>query len=45
MINQELTDLEKGLIQSLTVLKANGRLLVISFHSLEDRIVKNFMPA
>jgi 16S rRNA (cytosine1402-N4)-methyltransferase len=44
-INQELTDLEKGLSASLRVLKAGGRLVVISFHSLEDRIVKQFMQA
>ena len=44
-INQELTDLEKGLSAALNVLKAGGRLVVISFHSLEDRIVKQFMQA
>ena len=42
-INQELDDLEKGLIQALGALKKEGRLVVISFHSLEDRIVKQFM--
>lgn len=41
-INQELQCLETVLIQSLQVLKVSGRLLVLSFHSLEDRIVKNF---
>jgi len=44
-INQELTDLEKGLAAALKVLKAGGRLVVIGFHSLEDRIVKQFMQA
>ena len=44
-INQELTDLEKGLAAALKVLKAGGRLVVISFHSLEDRIVKQFIQA
>jgi 16S rRNA (cytosine1402-N4)-methyltransferase len=44
-INQELADLEKGLSAALKVLKAGGRLVVISFHSLEDRIVKQFMQA
>ena len=44
-INQELTDLEKGLSAALKVLKAGGRLVVISFHSLEDRIVKQFIQA
>jgi len=42
-INQELEQLETALEQSLDVLKAGGRLCVISFHSLEDRIVKRFM--
>jgi len=42
-VNKELEDLERGLIQGLDVLKVGGRLLVISFHSLEDRIVKHFM--
>mgnify|MGYP000051719123 CR=1 FL=1 len=42
-INQELHDLEKGLEVALKLLKTGGRLVVISFHSLEDRIVKQFM--
>ncbi|MDA8561550.1 16S rRNA (cytosine(1402)-N(4))-methyltransferase RsmH [Gammaproteobacteria bacterium] len=42
-VNHELDDLHIGLLQSLDALKIGGRLLVISFHSLEDRIVKNFM--
>lgn len=42
-INHELTDLEKGLEQAVSALTVGGRLLVISFHSLEDRIVKHFM--
>ncbi|KTC66107.1 S-adenosyl-dependent methyltransferase activity on membrane-located substrates (plasmid) [Legionella adelaidensis] len=42
-INQELEDLKACLHQSLDVLEAGGRLAVISFHSLEDRIVKDFM--
>jgi 16S rRNA (cytosine1402-N4)-methyltransferase len=42
-INAELTQLEQALEASLQVLKAGGRLVVISFHSLEDRIVKQFM--
>ncbi len=44
-INEELSDLEKGLSAALRVLKVGGRLVVISFHSLEDRIVKQFMQA
>ncbi len=42
-VNQELEDLEMGLAASLKHLKPNGRLAVISFHSLEDRMVKHFM--
>jgi 16S rRNA (cytosine1402-N4)-methyltransferase len=42
-INRELEQLEAVLQQSVTVLRSGGRLCVISFHSLEDRIVKRFM--
>jgi len=42
-INDELGQIEAVLAQSLDVLKRGGRLCVISFHSLEDRIVKRFM--
>ncbi len=42
-INDELGQLEAVLEQSLRILKQGGRLCVISFHSLEDRIVKRFM--
>jgi 16S rRNA (cytosine1402-N4)-methyltransferase len=42
-INGELEQLQSMLEQSLEVLRQGGRLCVISFHSLEDRIVKRFM--
>ncbi|ARB94060.1 16S rRNA (cytosine(1402)-N(4))-methyltransferase RsmH [Legionella longbeachae] len=42
-VNQELNDLERCLEQCIHVLAPKGRLVVISFHSLEDRIVKQFM--
>ncbi len=42
-VNEELERLESALRQSLRVLGSGGRLVVISYHSLEDRIVKRFM--
>ena len=42
-INNELGDLEQGLEAAVKVLKPGGKLVVISFHSLEDRIVKQFI--
>ena len=44
-INQELADLQVALEAALASLEQGGRLVVISFHSLEDRIVKRFMQS
>jgi 16S rRNA (cytosine1402-N4)-methyltransferase len=42
-VNEELKTLEELLLQSAEVLKPGGRLVVMSYHSLEDRLVKNFI--
>lgn len=43
VVNNEITNLKKGLVEALELLEPKGVLAVISFHSLEDRIVKNVM--
>jgi 16S rRNA (cytosine1402-N4)-methyltransferase len=42
-INNELQDIEKALTGIMAVLKTGGRMVIISFHSLEDRLVKQFI--
>jgi 16S rRNA (cytosine1402-N4)-methyltransferase len=44
-VNQELAVIEEFLAQAPAVLKPAGRLVIMSFHSLEDRLVKNFIKA
>ena len=41
-LNDEVKELEEGLIAAEKVLRPEGRLVVVSFHSIEDKIVKNF---
>jgi 16S rRNA (cytosine1402-N4)-methyltransferase len=41
-VNDEFNALKEMLLQCVALLKANGRIAIITFHSLEDRIVKNF---
>ena len=43
VVNSELSNLEKGLEAAIQLLDPEGRLVVISYHSLEDRVVKTFM--
>jgi len=41
-VNDEIGSLKRGLVGAMAVLKPGGRLAVITFHSLEDRVVKDF---
>ena len=41
-VNKEITELIKGIISATKKLKPGGKILIISFHSIEDRIVKYF---
>jgi 16S rRNA (cytosine1402-N4)-methyltransferase len=43
LVNDELGELQRGLVAAESVLRPGGRLVVVSFHSLEDRIVKSFL--
>jgi 16S rRNA (cytosine1402-N4)-methyltransferase len=42
-VNQEMSALEEFLMQCVEVMEVGGRLVVMSYHSLEDRMVKNFI--
>jgi 16S rRNA (cytosine1402-N4)-methyltransferase len=44
-VNDELGEIERALAHSVALLASGGRLVVVAFHSLEDRIVKHFMTA
>merc|ERR1711991_303186 len=41
-VNKEISELIKGLINSVNILEKNGILILVSFHSLEDKIIKTF---
>jgi 16S rRNA (cytosine1402-N4)-methyltransferase len=45
LVNDELGELQRGLVAAEQVLKAGGRVVIVAFHSLEDRIVKTFLTA
>jgi 16S rRNA (cytosine1402-N4)-methyltransferase len=45
LVNDELGELQRALVASEQVLKGGGRLVVVAFHSLEDRIVKTFLAS
>jgi len=42
-VNDEFNNLKKGLRGAVNILRKNGRVVIVSFHSLEDRVVKNFV--
>ena len=43
LVNKEITELIQGITKATKILKPGGRLIVISFHSIEDKIVKFFL--
>ena len=43
LVNDELNELKKGLVTSENILACGGTLCVVSFHSKEDKLVKNFL--
>jgi 16S rRNA (cytosine1402-N4)-methyltransferase len=45
LVNEELGELVAGLLAAEALLERDGRLVVVAFHSLEDRIVKSFLAA
>jgi len=42
IVNDEMNNIKKGLQGALNITKKNGKIVIITFHSLEDRIVKSF---
>ena len=44
-VNKEITELIKGLVFASKILKKDGFLIVVTFHSIEDRIVKYFLKS
>lgn len=42
-VNHEFDNIKKGIVGALEIVKVKGRILTISFHSLEDRLIKNFV--
>lgn len=42
-VNDEIENLKEGLVGALKILKPNGKIAIVSFHSIEDRVIKNFI--